>query len=182
MADMGTSPPPYISGRPGSVCWQRARGQRCSEALHGFLCGRHAQRIAVGIALMILGIGLSFCSVSVNQTTAPRLPAVSLGFWSQRTQVRSTADQPRCLFARHWCWLRAALGARNEHALGNDGPNRSARAPKRARHGIRREPGSAVGHDGGRCAGRHRRIVLSLFTQAAGTRGFRAAGLMAVAL
>ena len=60
-------------------------------ALHGFLCGRpRVNDIAVGIALMLLGIGLSFfLGKSLIQPTAPRLPSFSLGFWSSVPQVRS---------------------------------------------------------------------------------------------
>lgn len=60
-------------------------------ALHGFLCGRpRVNDIAVGIALMLLGIGLSFfLGKPLIQPTAPRLPAFSLGFWSSIPQVRS---------------------------------------------------------------------------------------------
>ena len=60
-------------------------------ALHGFLCSRpRVNDIAVGIALMLLGIGLSFFfGKPLIQPTAPRLPAVSLGFWSDVPQVRS---------------------------------------------------------------------------------------------
>jgi simple sugar transport system permease protein len=60
-------------------------------ALHGFLCGRpRVNDIAVGIALMLLGVGLSFfLGKPLIQPTAPRLPAISLGFWSDIPQVRS---------------------------------------------------------------------------------------------
>jgi ABC-type uncharacterized transport system permease subunit len=60
-------------------------------ALHGFLCGRpRVNDIAVGIALMLLGVGLSFfLGKPLIQPTAPRLPAFSLGFWSDVPQVRS---------------------------------------------------------------------------------------------
>jgi general nucleoside transport system permease protein len=60
-------------------------------ALHGFLCGRpRVNDIAVGIALMLLGVGLSFfLGKPLIQPTAPRLPAFSLGFWSAVPQVRS---------------------------------------------------------------------------------------------
>ena len=60
-------------------------------ALHGFLCGRpRVNDIAVGIALMLLGVGLSFfLGKPLIQPTAPRLPSFSLGFWSSVPQVRS---------------------------------------------------------------------------------------------
>lgn len=60
-------------------------------ALHGLLCGRpRVNDIAVGIALMLLGIGLSFfLGKPFIQPTAPRLSSFSLGFWSDVPQVRS---------------------------------------------------------------------------------------------
>jgi ABC-type uncharacterized transport system permease subunit len=66
---------------------------------HGFLCGRkQVNDIAVGIALMLLGIGLAFfLGKPLIQPSAPRLPALPLGFWSDTPQVRS-ALQVNVLF------------------------------------------------------------------------------------
>ncbi len=63
-------------------------------AVHGFLCGRpRVNDIAVGIALMLLGTGLAFfLGKPLVQPSAPRLPAVSLGFWSGTPQVRSALE------------------------------------------------------------------------------------------
>ena len=60
-------------------------------ALHAVLCARpRVNDVAVGIALMLLGVGLSFfLGKPLIQPTAPRLPAFSLGFWSSVPQVRS---------------------------------------------------------------------------------------------
>jgi ABC-type uncharacterized transport system permease subunit len=60
-------------------------------ALHGYLCGRpRVNDIAVGIALMLLGIGLAFfLGKPLIQPSAPRLPALSLGFFSDVPQIRS---------------------------------------------------------------------------------------------
>jgi simple sugar transport system permease protein len=62
--------------------------------LHGWLCGRpRVNDIAVGIALMLLGIGLAFfLGKPLIQPTAPRLPAISLGFFSNSAQVRSALE------------------------------------------------------------------------------------------
>jgi simple sugar transport system permease protein len=68
-------------------------------ALHGWLCGRpRVNDIAVGIAMMLFGIGLAFfLGKPLIQPTAPRLPALSLGSFSDIPQVRS-ALQVNVLF------------------------------------------------------------------------------------
>jgi ABC-type uncharacterized transport system permease subunit len=60
-------------------------------ALHGWLCGRpKVNDIAVGIALMLLGIGLAFfLGKPLIKPTAPQLPALPLGNWSQLPQLRA---------------------------------------------------------------------------------------------
>jgi simple sugar transport system permease protein len=62
--------------------------------LHGWLCGRpRVNDIAVGIALMLLGIGLAFyLGKPLIQPSAPRLPSISLGFFSNSPQVRSALE------------------------------------------------------------------------------------------
>lgn len=68
-------------------------------ALHGWLCGRpKVNDIAVGIAMMLFGIGLAFyLGKPLIQPSAPRLPALPLGDFSSIPQVRS-ALQVNVLF------------------------------------------------------------------------------------
>ena len=60
-------------------------------ALHGYLCSfQRVNDIAIGIALMLLGTGLAFFfGKPYIQPTAPRLPAIPLGFWSDIPQPKA---------------------------------------------------------------------------------------------
>lgn len=81
----------YLTGSPWLGVAAAGAVGALFGALHGYLCGRpRVNDIAVGIALMLLGIGLSFfLGKPLIQPTAARLPAFSLGFWSDVPQVRS---------------------------------------------------------------------------------------------
>jgi simple sugar transport system permease protein len=88
MAGYGVS---YLTGSP----WLGVLGAGCVGvlfgALHGWLCARKkVNDIAVGIALMLFGIGLAFfIGKPLIKPTAPRLPAISFGWWSASAQVQS---------------------------------------------------------------------------------------------
>jgi ABC-type uncharacterized transport system permease subunit len=58
--------------------------------LHAAICGLpRVNDIAVGIALMLFGIGLAFyLGKPLIEPTAPRLPSIDLGWWSDIPQVR----------------------------------------------------------------------------------------------
>jgi simple sugar transport system permease protein len=96
MAGYGLS---YLTGSP----WLGVLGAGlvgvAFGALHGWLCARKkVNDIAVGIALMLFGIGLAFfLGKPLIKPTAPRLPAIPFGFWSDSPQVQS-ALQVNALF------------------------------------------------------------------------------------
>lgn len=64
--------------------------------VHAVLCQRpRVNDIAVGIALMLFGIGLAFfLGKPFIQPPAPRLPALPLGFWSGNPTIRSNLEIP----------------------------------------------------------------------------------------
>jgi ABC-type uncharacterized transport system permease subunit len=68
-------------------------------ALHAILCARpRVNDVAVGIALMLFGVGLAFfIGKPLIDATAPHLPALSLGWWSESPALRS-ALQINALF------------------------------------------------------------------------------------
>jgi simple sugar transport system permease protein len=84
----------YLTGSP----WLGVLGAGAIGAVlgafHGFLCGlRRVNDIALGIALMLLGVGLAFfIGKPLIQPTAPRLGAIPLGFFSDNAQLRSALD------------------------------------------------------------------------------------------
>jgi simple sugar transport system permease protein len=63
-------------------------------ALHAWLCALpRVNDVAVGIALMLFGIGLAFfLGKPLIQPTAPRLSALELGAWSDQAPVRAALE------------------------------------------------------------------------------------------
>jgi ABC-type uncharacterized transport system permease subunit len=91
MAAYGVS---YMSGSP----WLGVLAAGCVGALlggvHGLLCSlRRVNDIAVGIALMIFGIGLAFfLGKPLIKPVAPRLPSLSLGTFSDDPTIRAALE------------------------------------------------------------------------------------------
>ena len=92
----GTS---YLTGSPWLGVLAAAMSGALLGLLHAAICGLpRVNDIAVGIALMLFGIGLAFfLGKPLIQPTAPRLPAIPLGSFSSIPQVRS-ALQVNALF------------------------------------------------------------------------------------
>src|SRR5712691_2165207 len=88
MCGYGTS---YLTGSP----WLGVLAAGCAGAglgaLHASICGLpRVNDIAVGIALMLFGTGLAFyLGKPLIEPTAPRLPSLDLGWWSDIAQLRS---------------------------------------------------------------------------------------------
>ncbi|WP_153769048.1 ABC transporter permease [Labrenzia sp. CE80] len=63
-------------------------------ALHGYLCKLpKVNDIAIGIAMMLFGTGLAFFfGKAYIQPSAPRLPALSLGSWSDHPGIRQALE------------------------------------------------------------------------------------------
>ena len=89
----------YLTGSPWLGVLTAGIAGVALGALHAWLCSRpRVNDVAVGIALMLFGVGLAFfLGKPLIGPTAPHLPAVSAGWWSSSAQVRS-ALQINALF------------------------------------------------------------------------------------
>src|SRR3954470_3412030 len=96
MAAYGVS---YLTGSPWLGVLTAGVGGLALGALHAVLCARpRVNDVAVGIALMLFGVGLAFfLGKPLIGPTAPHLPSFSAGWWSASAQVRS-ALQINALF------------------------------------------------------------------------------------
>ncbi len=82
----------YITGSPWLGVLAAGVSGAILGAMHAWICSwRRVNDVAVGIALMILGVGLAFFwGKALIQPKAPGLPAIELGWWSDSQQVRSS--------------------------------------------------------------------------------------------
>ena len=88
MCAYGTS---YLTGSPWLGVLAAAMSGALLGLLHAAICGLpRVNDIAVGIALMLFGTGLAFyLGKPLIEPTAPRLPSIDLGWWSDVPQVRA---------------------------------------------------------------------------------------------
>jgi general nucleoside transport system permease protein len=89
----------YLSHSPWPGIFAAGAVGAILGALHAILCARpRVNDVAVGIALMLFGVGLAFfLGKPLIDATAPHLPALSLGWWSSSPALRS-ALQINALF------------------------------------------------------------------------------------
>src|SRR5216684_1586675 len=130
----------YLSGSPWLGVLAAGITGALLGALHAGICSLpRVNDVAVGIALMLFGTGLAFyLGKPLIEPTAPRLPAIDFGWWSDIAQVR------------------AALRI---NVLGPVDPHRRRKFRRRARDGIFGARDPAAGHHGRRFPRRNRRLV-----------------------
>ena len=89
----------YLTGDPWAGVAAAAFFGALFGLLHGLLCSLpRVNDIAIGIAMMLLGMGLAFFfGKPFIQPVAPDLPSIQLGWWSDIPQVRA-ALQVNVLF------------------------------------------------------------------------------------
>ena len=88
MAGYGTA---YLSGSPWVGVLAAALAGSLFGLVHGLICSLpRVNDIAIGIALMLLGMGLAFYfGKPFIQPVAPDLPSIDFGFWSDIPQVQA---------------------------------------------------------------------------------------------
>jgi len=81
----------YLTGSPWLGVLLAGFSGALLGLLHGLVCSlQRVNDIAMGIALMLLGLGLAFyLGKPLIQPQAPQIPSIPLGFWSSSQQVQA---------------------------------------------------------------------------------------------
>jgi general nucleoside transport system permease protein len=84
----------YLSGSPWLGVLAAGIVGSVFGLLHGWICKfPRVNDVAIGIAMMLLGMGLAFYfGKPFIQPSAPMLPSIPLGFWSDVPQIRSAMN------------------------------------------------------------------------------------------
>src|SRR5437899_6711016 len=91
MGAMRASGSSYLSGSPWLGVLAAGIAGALLGALHAGICSLpRVNDVTVGIALMLFGTGLAFyLGKPLIEPTAPRLPAIDFGWWSDIPQLRA---------------------------------------------------------------------------------------------
>jgi simple sugar transport system permease protein len=84
----------YLSGSPWVGVLAAGASGALLASLHGVVCSlQRVNDIAMGIALMMLGIGLAFyLGKPLIQPQAPQIPSIALGGWSDSPAVQAALN------------------------------------------------------------------------------------------
>ena len=174
----------YLTGSPWLGVLAAGITGALLGALHAGICSLpRVNDIAVGIALMLFGTGLAFyLGKPLIEPTAPRLPAIDFGWWSDIPQVPRRAAHQCAVPDRRGARAGALLGLPH-HALGPFDPHRRRKRGCRARHGIFGAADPAARHHGRRLPRRHRRLLpVAVLSRKLERRPVQGQGITAVAL
>jgi simple sugar transport system permease protein len=111
----------YETGSPWVGVLAAAVAGMVLGGLHGAVCSlARVNDVAMGIAIMLFGTGIAFfLGKPYVQPSAPMLPGIPLGFWSDSSQVQSALRVSPLFFlgvaaaiAMHWFFLNTRAGLR----------------------------------------------------------------------
>jgi simple sugar transport system permease protein len=111
----------YHSGNPWVGVLAGAVAGALLGSVHGAICSlARVNDVAMGIAIMLAGTGIAFFfGKPYVQPSAPHLPNIPLGFWSNAPQVRSALEVSPLFFlglaaavALHWFFRATRMGLR----------------------------------------------------------------------
>ncbi len=103
----------YETGSPWAGVVAAALAGLLLGGLHGAMCSlARVNDVAMGIAIMLAGTGIAFFfGKPYVQPSAPLLPGIPFGFWSDNAQVRNALRCARCscwALPRRWRWTGAS--------------------------------------------------------------------------